>query len=256
MRRIVYGLGIFIFGSVTCIAYAVAFAFYIGIFILLITEVWAGWIWAFPWLFFGLPISLLLMSLVSLPIRGVGMLLMYLARGPEDRAGVDKSKDKTFTKLVKALQNEDTAVRNEAAAALIEIAGINDVASPPFCRLLWDKNAGVRDSAIFVISEINPPLKEEAVAFTEALTNNEKNVRRNAAITLGERYGRSPIILLGGIALRDKNPDVRMYAAEALGEIGPNADTKEMVPFLTQALKDKDKNVREAADEALKKIKE
>ncbi len=81
--NIVYALGAFIFGAVTCIAYLVAFALYIVIFLTLITGVWGGFIWGIFWLFVGLGVSFLLVSLLSLPIRGIGALLMYLARGPE-----------------------------------------------------------------------------------------------------------------------------------------------------------------------------
>jgi HEAT repeat protein len=52
-------------------------------------------------------------------------------------------------------------------------------------------------------------------------------------------------------ALKDENGFVPVNAAKALGEIG---DTRAVEP-LTEALKDKKKDVREAAKEALKKIK-
>ena len=249
MRQIVYGLGAFIYGSVTCIAYVAAFAFYIGIFIPLITGVWAGWLWAFLWLVLGLGISFLLVGLLSFPIRGIGMLLMYIARGPEYRAEVDTSRDKTAAKLIEALQDKDAAVRDRAATALVEIGDGNFVAD--LSMLLWHKNPGVRDNVAFVIGELRPYLKDTTYAFVETLTNNDRNARRNAAITLGEIGDRSAIFLLG-TALSDKSPDVRIHAAEALGEIGP--DAKEMVPVLIEALKDKDENVSEAAAEALKKI--
>jgi len=54
-------------------------------------------------------------------------------------------------------------------------------------------------------------------------------------------------------ALKDKNATVRRYAAYALGNIGPAA--REALPSLTDALKDQDKTVRDGAQWALKKIK-
>jgi HEAT repeat protein len=53
-------------------------------------------------------------------------------------------------------------------------------------------------------------------------------------------------------ALKDPDPSVRGWAAQALGQIGPKATAA--VPALTEALKDKDPYIREMAAEALRKI--
>ena len=55
-------------------------------------------------------------------------------------------------------------------------------------------------------------------------------------------------------ALKDKDAIVRGEIAESLGEIGP--DAKDAAPALTALLKDKNKDVRKNAAEALKKIQE
>ena len=52
--------------------------------------------------------------------------------------------------------------------------------------------------------------------------------------------------------LKDPNVSVRINAAIALGDIGP--DAKAAVPILTEVLKDEDKYVREGAREAIEKI--
>jgi HEAT repeat protein len=52
--------------------------------------------------------------------------------------------------------------------------------------------------------------------------------------------------------LKDKDEEVRRYAAKALGNIGPKA--KEAVPALIEALKDENLDVRYYAQEALNKI--
>jgi HEAT repeat protein len=53
-------------------------------------------------------------------------------------------------------------------------------------------------------------------------------------------------------ALEDQDAEVRIFAAEALGEIGPEA--KEAVPTLIAALKDPDAHVPASATYALVRI--
>ena len=55
------------------------------------------------------------------------------------------------------------------------------------------------------------------------------------------------------IALRDEDASMRKKAADALGELGSAA--KDAIPALTKVLKDEDKDVRDAAQTALAKIK-
>jgi HEAT repeat protein len=52
--------------------------------------------------------------------------------------------------------------------------------------------------------------------------------------------------------MKDKGVLVRRTAAEAMGQIGP--DARSAVPALTEALKDEDEKVRQAAQAALKKV--
>lgn len=53
-------------------------------------------------------------------------------------------------------------------------------------------------------------------------------------------------------ALKEPYPEARVAAAEALGNIGPNA--KSAVPALVEALRDSDARVRKAAEIALDTI--
>ncbi|OGR90840.1 MAG: hypothetical protein A3J74_09370 [Elusimicrobia bacterium RIFCSPHIGHO2_02_FULL_57_9] len=53
-------------------------------------------------------------------------------------------------------------------------------------------------------------------------------------------------------ALKDNNPDVRLYAAAALGQVGPHAASA--VPALGKALEDPEVAVRAAAADALAKM--
>ena len=83
-------------------------------------------------------------------------------------------------------------------------------------------------------------------------------------VTIPDNYGFSEEELAGHLTqwkamvtltelLKHENKDVRQAAAEALGEIGPAA--KAVIPALTELLKDKNEWVLKAAAEALEKIK-
>jgi HEAT repeats len=75
--------------------------------------------------------------------------------------------------------------------------------------------------------------------------------RIEALYVLG--HCRAPAVPLLERSLADKNAEVRCAAAWALGNIGP--DARHAVPGLRGLLEDEDWYVREAAAEALKKIK-
>jgi HEAT repeat protein len=55
-------------------------------------------------------------------------------------------------------------------------------------------------------------------------------------------------------ALEDRDPEIRVFSALALGGIGPEA--RPAVPALEARLKDEDADVRAAAAEALKSIRD
>ena len=81
--------------------------------------------------------------------------------------------------------------------------------------------------------------EQEVKKLIKALQHKNSQVRRAAAGKLGET-----------LALQDLDPEVRQYAAWALGMIGNGA--KDAAPVLIQALKDPE--VRDSAAKVLKKI--
>jgi len=84
-----------------------------------------------------------------------------------------------------------------------------------------------------------------------ALADREPPVRRMAAWALGSLDADVAITALID-ALKDQDKEVRISAADALGNIGPEA--KEALPPLIAALKDQNEMVRGQAAEALGKI--
>jgi HEAT repeat protein len=98
-----------------------------------------------------------------------------------------------------------------------------------------------------------PPRVEHSVPSLVKTLKNDKdpNMRYWAAESLGN-FGPPAREAVPDLieALKDPEPMVRMGAAYALGEIGP---TPEAVATLKQALKDPDQKVREGAAYALRK---
>jgi HEAT repeat protein len=89
----------------------------------------------------------------------------------------------------------------------------------------------------------------------EALKDKNPQVRQRAVEALGNVGKADPAAIPALIgALQDPNPSVRGKAALALLKSGPDAE--EAIPALTQLLQDKDAKVRLYAAKALEKIQE
>jgi len=182
--------------------------------------------------------------------------------------------------IIKALEDEDSMIRTNAAEVLGEIGTKETV--PVFVKALEDKSWQVRTNAAEALGEIGPEAKEAVPALIEALRDEVHYVRLAAAEALSE-IGSEEVVpaliealegddsaiwrgaaeALGKIgtkeavsalirALEDEVHYVRSYAAKALGEIGSEA--KEAVPALIEALEDEDLYVRRGAALALGKI--
>jgi HEAT repeat protein len=90
-------------------------------------------------------------------------------------------------------------------------------------------------------------------ALIEALKDKDNQIRISAAWALGS-IGETAKAAIPALieALKDHNSRFRAIAGEALGAIGGEA--KAAIPALMEALKDKDRIVRRSAAEALKRI--
>ncbi len=130
---------------------------------------------------------------------------------------------------------------------------------------LKDEDEEVRRDAAAALGDIGPAAaknKDAVPALIVALKKDEdEEVRRNAATALGKigpvaAKNKDAVPALIIALKKDVDEEVRRNAAIALGKFGPAAaKNKDAVPALTEALKDEDEDVREAAEEALKKIK-
>lgn len=78
-------------------------------------------------------------------------------------------------------------------------------------------------------------------------TTQEKQAAMDRLVSLGKNA--VPQLIT---AAEHQNPQVRVYAIQALGQIG--ADAGAAVPVLSRALKDTDKSVRQAAAQALNRL--
>ncbi|MHB1033611.1 MAG: HEAT repeat domain-containing protein [Pirellulales bacterium] len=164
------------------------------------------------------------------------------------------------------LTDERPRTRIDAANALGRMGPEAKPAIPALTELLRDKDPNVRIAAVSALGRI-------ASAAVPALTELRKNVGPSAGGAPGMDLNPSGLRVVGPLIrirpaaaralgqigpaaipaltelLRDKDWEVRCFAAEALGKIGSEA--KMAIPALTALLKDKNPNVRVAAAEAL-----
>jgi HEAT repeat protein len=150
--------------------------------------------------------------------------------------------------LVKQLKSPDVDLRRAAAKGLSEAGADAKPAITALSAALSDKDLFVRRFAAQALGEIGPDARPAVKPLTEALKDPKKEVVEAAATALGKIGAAEPLAALVGDTKRDAAP--RRKAVEALGMM--KADAKSAVPALTKALKDRD--LRIEAAEALGEI--
>jgi hypothetical protein len=175
-----------------------------------------------------------------------------LSKGPNVITGSNTSLDSELDNLIMALKNEDPAVRLNAAKALGEIN--NSGAVDTLIQALSDVDWHVRKMAAWALGEINDPRAVDPLSYL-SVKDVDGDVRSEAKNALLEQmFGgdaldtRSINPIIG--ALGDEDVDVRLRAAQALGEINNSG----AVDTLIQALSDVDWRVRKMAAWALGEI--
>ena len=165
--------------------------------------------------------------------------------------------------LIAALQDQDGRVRFVAARALGQIEGVGTI--EPLIAALRDWDQKARKAAAEALEKIAPnwPQSEAAAhqvpEFIIGLRNGGWDVREICAKALGRIKSPesvSPLIA----ALRDKSANVRWMANDSLNKITPDWPQSEtatqQVPEFIEALQDDDRDVRQAAVEALGRIRD
>jgi HEAT repeat protein len=135
----------------------------------------------------------------------------------------------TFTALIGALSDRSTSVRNRAEDALIELGKSAATTVTPMLADAFGNSTSVatRGHIVDVLGKIG-----------------EK----------GETTGDSNAMIVQTllVALQDPHEKVRRNAADELGEM--RATSPDVLPALTNALEDSSKNVRNAAQKAIRRL--
>jgi HEAT repeat protein len=145
---------------------------------------------------------------------------------------------------IAALQDQDWAVREDAASALGRLKDFRAVA--PLTLRLRDEDRAVREAAIGALVAIGEPAVEP---LGRCLAEDSLQVQEAASQILadiGDGRVFDPLVK----ALSSADWIVRMHAAKALGRIGDARAVPSLVPFL----QDKVKAVREEAAGSLARI--
>lgn len=134
----------------------------------------------------------------------------------------------------------DPDTQEEAREILKRLVGRRDrVMVPQILEAL--KKLGSRDGSDLVsaVTEKDPPVKEAVPVVAALLDTGSERTRKAAVNGLGRMKGAgvSAAPQLVGVLQSDRDPEMRIAAAESLGEIGPKC-AKTAVPALAKAAKD------------------
>ena len=134
----------------------------------------------------------------------------------------------------------DSGTQDEARAILKRIVGRRDrIMVPQILEALKDPGSRDGSDLVSAVTEKDPPVKE-AVPVVAALLDTGSERTRKAAVSGLGRMGSAAVSAapqLAGILQSDRDAELRVAAAEALGRIGPKCATT-AVPALAKAAKD------------------
>ncbi|MEN6446732.1 MAG: HEAT repeat domain-containing protein [Syntrophaceae bacterium] len=141
-----------------------------------------------------------------------------------------------FAVIDAMMRSPDSSDRRRAASLLAEVGG--EAAVERLLVLLKDANSGVREAVQGTLTFLGGRKTVEKIA--PLLKETDPGIR-NAAIDILRKIGDEGLDILEDLARREK--DVRLFVLDILGTIG-NPDSLEV---LTEGLRDRDPNVRNAA---------
>jgi HEAT repeat protein len=157
----------------------------------------------------------------------------------------------------KALADDDPKVRIKAIQEFGQMGALAQPALPQLLKALSDSDTAVGEEAAAALGKIAPPRAADVqgllTVLTRILASRTASVdgRRYAARALGEtgKEGQSAIASLDNAAADDSDTDVRCVAIDSLGRLGNSA--KDAIPVLARHLKDRNEPVRVHALSAL-----
>ena len=165
--------------------------------------------------------------------------------------------------LILSMDDESTKVRTNVIVELSDIRAASPETFAALILALSDDAKSVRARAEDVLIKLG---KSRAASITpmlvDALTNNPSATTRGHVVdvlgAIGEalvKKGESDALVVKPllVALTDTDADVRRNAADELGEM--RTKSADAVTALTHALEDSSKNVRSAAQKAIRRIK-
>jgi HEAT repeat protein len=174
-----------------------------------------------------------------------------------------KNTDTIRDALIVSLNDDSTKVRTNAIAELSDIRAASTETFTALVGVLSDDSKSVRERAEDVLIKLGKiDAASVAPMLADALTNNQSVASRGHVVdvlgSIGEalvKAGNSGEMVVKPllVALRDTSADVRRNAADELGEM--RAKSPDVETALTRALEDSSKNVRSAAQKAIRRIK-
>lgn len=167
------------------------------------------------------------------------------------------SKDlKDIPTLIADLKHPDLKLRVQAAQELVNFSYEAKSVIPDLLHAIKDESWKVRMWVARVFEKMGRSASEAVDPLIAALSDSDHHVRRAAAKALGKVGGSASRALPAlVIAQGDKDKDVRSYASYSVLDIVGEADSAlqaQELPKITESLKSKNPNIREAAAKALK----
>jgi HEAT repeat protein len=169
---------------------------------------------------------------------------LYLKRG-----------GKSVSTLAGELQSSEAQTRHVAARELAKVGAQAKDAVPQLTEALKAPERTVRRNAAKTLAEVGIDAKPATAALIEDLADTDPDtryyiVKALSKVELDKNHSHAVPGLIK--TLKDENPKTRYYSAKCLKSIGPSASAA--IPALKVAINDADKDVKETATAALKKI--
>jgi RNA polymerase sigma factor (sigma-70 family) len=169
----------------------------------------------------------------------------------------EKDKAALFPELLRAMQSNDSGVRNNALVALQYYPDRKAIVIPLMVDAMKDSSSQVRMMAVKALNRIDPQNTAQSdfvPVLVGCLTSPPDATAVNESVILLGELHREPDLAVPALirSLQNQSSAVRANSASALGRFG--AQAKPAVAALTTALKDPDSDVRRQATSALERI--